>query len=78
MINCSCEITDLFANESNYSWVKKYKFQMPENATNNQIIRKAKQLLELNGIRCKKTYYGETIELRPYCQNTVAFISVDY
>ena len=48
--------TDIFAGEANYSWGIRKSFEMPENATQRQIVRKAKELLGETGNRARVEY----------------------
>lgn len=73
-----CELTDLFAGEANYSWVRRETLELSEDLTDRQIIRRAKAALGLTGCRCKKESIGETIQLKPYGSLTVAFITPLY
>jgi hypothetical protein len=72
------ELTDTFAGEANYSWVKRAEFSLPDDATDRAIVTRAKAELGLTGVRCRRTDLGETMELRPYGSCIVAFISPVY
>jgi len=69
-----CELTDTFAGEANYSWVKRETITIPDRSSDRKIVMGAKSALGLTGQRCRKVDHGDTIELRPYGQCTVAFI----
>ena len=71
----SCELTDTFCGEANYSWVRRAELELPDTATPRQLITAAKAALGLTGCRCVKSYLGDLIELRPSGSCTVAFIS---
>ena len=73
-----CELTDTMQGEANYSWVERHSVNVSKDATNLQIIRKAKQLLGLTGVKCRKEDYGDSITLKPYGMCMVAFISIEY
>ena len=69
------ELTDTFAGEANYSWVRRITFWMPENHTDLQLVRRAKKLLGINGVRTKTQNYGELMQLMfPRNTCTTAFI----
>ena len=84
------EYTDTFAGEPNYCWVKRATIQMPEltyygydgganyskanRVFERELVRRAKAIVGLTGIACKRESYGNTIELRPYGMATVLFI----
>jgi hypothetical protein len=76
LVNWSCEYTDTFGGEANYSWVKRADFQLPQNASDRQIVARAKRELGLNGVRCRRFLHGEGFELRPFNSCTVVFISI--
>lgn len=64
MTTWSVEHTDTFAGEANYSWVKRAAFEMPEGATQRQIVRKAKELIGETGNRNTTAFYnGDTYQL---------------
>lgn len=71
----TCEYTDTFAGEANYSWVRRGTFFAKENATQRQIISAAKKELGLTGVRCKTFDNGDYFELRPIGSCTVAFVN---
>ena len=53
-MKATIEITDLYAGESNYSWVKRFELESTEGLTQNQVIRRLKKLADLNGVRWRK------------------------
>lgn len=54
-MKCYIEMTDTYGGETNYSWVKREKFECA-GMTDRQIVRKAKDLLGLKGVKCDKEY----------------------
>ena len=40
-----CEVTDTFAGEANYSWVRRGEFVAPELCTNSLLVRRAKKAM---------------------------------
>jgi hypothetical protein len=68
------EYTDTYGGEANYSWVRSYSFNIGDKSPLG-IIRTAKKLIGINGVKCKVHDYGDTIEVRPQGSNTVAFIT---
>lgn len=78
MLSISCELTDLFCGEANYSWVVRETFSLPPGSSDLMIIRAAKRALGLSGIRCRKEDLGSSWALFPAGSLTVAFISVDF
>ena len=53
------EYTDTFNGEANYCWVKRGIIE--GNDTN--IVRRVKAELGLNGVRCRKSDYGDMLRL---------------
>jgi hypothetical protein len=72
------EYTDTMGGEANYSWVRRAEFSLPDDASDLQIVRRAKAGLGLTGQRCRRFDLGETIELRPHNACTVVFVSPIY
>lgn len=70
-----CELTDTFSGQANYSWVNRETISLPPGASDLAIVRAAKAALGLTGVRCRKSDYGDMIELSPYGQCTVLFIT---
>ena len=68
------EYTDTFGGEANYSWVDRYEFD-PAGMSDLAIIRKAKYLCGLAGLRGRAAWYGEMYEFRPYGHCTIMFIT---
>lgn len=68
------ELTDLFCGEANYSWVRRVEFELPDDATDRQVITRGKAELGLTGLRCRRFDCGEGFELRPSGLLQVAFI----
>lgn len=85
------EVTDTFAGEANYSWVKRETITMPEltafgydGGTNyvaankrfeRQLVRKAKAFAGWTGRRCNVESYGDMIAIRPRGAAMVAFVT---
>lgn len=88
------EYTDTFAGEANYSWVQRHRITMPElthygyDGSSNylrcnriyerELMKRAKALVGLTGMRGKVDRYGDVIEFRPYRSCTVLFITAEY
>ena len=69
------EVTDTFNGEANYGWVKRHTVEMPDTLSNYSVVRRAKAVAGWTGKRCTTVNYGDTIELRPYGECTVCFIT---
>lgn len=64
------EVTDTYGGQANYSWVEKYCIE----ATETNVVRRAKREIKWNGVRCDRFDHGDSIELRPRGLCQVAFI----
>lgn len=71
------EKTDTFGGEANYSWVERYELDPIENETDRQLIRRVKKVIGWTGVKCKKTDFGDMIELRPKNFLNICFIRWD-
>jgi hypothetical protein len=71
------EVTDTFSGEANYCWVKRHSIECMDTASNYSIVRRVKRLIGWSGKRCLTVDYNYTIELRPYGECQVAFISFE-
>jgi len=78
MKSFTCEITDTMGGEANYSWARREIITVPDNASDLTIMRRAKSALGLSGVKCRKSDYGDMIELRPIGMCQVAFITANY
>jgi hypothetical protein len=63
---CYAEYTDTFGGEPNYSWARRRSFTVTESMSNRTIMRKAKRLLGLTGMRGRTDSWGDVIEFTPY------------
>jgi hypothetical protein len=69
------EVTDTFGHEANYSWVRRHTLDAPDTLSDYSVVRRAKAAVGWNGKRCVTVKYGDMIELRPYGECTVCFIT---
>jgi hypothetical protein len=75
MLTVNVEYTDTFAGEANYCWVKRATFQTVKHASRHAIMRQAKRLIGLTGLRGKAHDHGDMIEFRPSRSCTVMFVT---
>jgi hypothetical protein len=69
------EYTDTFSGEANYSWVRRATIDVPDDASDLTLMRRAKAAIDLTGIRGTRVDFGDTISFVPYCSNTIMFIT---
>ena len=74
----SVEYTDTFGGEANYCWVERRTFEAPANTSTRALMRKAKQLVGLTGVRGRVEDYGDEMRFYPYGMATVMFVSTIY
>ena len=93
MISYDVELTDAFAGEANYSWVKRATITTPEltrygysgsadgsyhkanKAHQREVMRRAKAVMGLTGVRGRREDWGDTIAFYPARSCTVMFIT---
>ena len=75
MLTVNVEYTDTFGGEAKYCWVKRATFQIVEHASRHAIMRQAKRLIGLTGLRGKAHDHGDMIEFRPSRSCTVMFVT---
>lgn len=71
------ELTDTFAGEPNYSWVQRGRFEIADNATQSQIMRKVKAELGLTNVRCYTENIGDTLTFKPSGACMVGFVTFE-
>lgn len=69
------EVTDTFGGEANYSWVQRYTLDLLDTVSNYALVRRAKREIGWSGKRCLSVNYGNMIEVRPYGECMVAFVT---
>lgn len=69
------EVTDTFGGEANYSWVQRYTLDLLDTISNYALVRRAKREIGWSGKRCLTVNYGDMIEVRPYGECMVAFVT---
>lgn len=69
------EVTDTYGGEANYGWCRRFSMDMPESVSNYSVVRRAKKEIGWSGKRCLTVNYGDSMELRPYGECQVAFIT---
>lgn len=78
MAKFTVEFTDTFGGEANYSWVKRDNFTLDDTASRTAILRKAKSLMGLSGVKGRLDDYGDSYAFRPYGSCTVMFVNTEY
>lgn len=73
-MRCTYTMTDTFAGEANYAWTRRGEIELPEGYSDLALVRRVKKALGIEGVRCRKEEWGETLVLRPIGQCVVVFI----
>lgn len=68
-------ITDTFAGEANYCWVKRFTIPTKEGESKLALMRRAKKESGLNGVKCRVSDYGDSYRLDIVGACIVCFIS---
>lgn len=75
MQKLDCEYTDTFGGEANYCWVRRAELEIPDGVSDLALVRRAKAVLGLTGVRGRMFDHGEMWEFRPRNSGTVAFFT---
>lgn len=67
-------MTDTFGGEPNFAWARRGEIDLPEGASDLALVRRVKKALGIEGVRCRKQNWGETLVLHPIGQCVVVFI----
>jgi hypothetical protein len=67
------EHTDTFGGQPNYCWVRRYTISPA--STPRALVRAAKAVTGLTGVRCDVVHYGDMIEIRPRGLCEVVFVT---
>lgn len=80
IVTFEVEHTDTFGGEANYCWVNRYEIH-PNGKTRKgerlSLVRQAKALCGLTGVRCQTTDFGDMIEIRPRGICQVIFVTYE-
>ena len=77
MIKCIVTHTDTFGGEPNYGWVKRHEFTINPNASQRNIIRKAKALAGMTGVKADTYDYSDSYTVRPRGYHQVIFVDFE-
>lgn len=68
------EYTDTFGGEANYSWVRRAKVKSVQGESQSAVMRRAKAVVGISGMRGRTSSFGDGYEFRPYGSCTVLFV----
>jgi hypothetical protein len=69
--------TDTFCGEPNYGWVKRYEFIVEKSASQRRVIRKAKALSGMTGVKADTYDYGDGYTVKPRGYHQVIFVDFE-
>jgi hypothetical protein len=71
------EYTDTFGGDANYSWVKRYEEEFPDNISDLALMRRAKKWAGLANVKGRVDNFGDYIAFYPRGYCTVLFINAE-
>lgn len=69
--------TDTFGGEPNYGWANRYEFAVDANASQYSVVRKAKALAGMTGVKADTYDYGDGFTVKPRGYNQVIFVDFE-
>lgn len=69
--------TDTFGGEANYAWANSYEFAIHKTASQRNIVRKAKSLAGMTGVKADTYDYGDGLTIKPRGYNQVIFVDFE-
>lgn len=76
-MKCSVTVTDTFAGEANYGWVNRHEFFTYDDASQRAIVRKAKALANMTGVKADTYDYGDNLTIKPRGYAQVIFVDFE-
>ena len=77
MMKVTVTQTDTFNGEANYSWANRYEFAINSGASQRNIVRKAKLLAGMTGVKADTYDYSESLAIKPRGYNQVIFVDFE-
>jgi hypothetical protein len=77
MMKVTVTQTDTFGGEANYSWANRYEFAVNPEASQRNIVRKAKFAAGMTGVKSDTYDYGDSLTIRPRGYNQVIFVDFE-
>ena len=77
MMKVTVTQTDTFNGEANYSWANRYEFAINSEASQRNIVRKAKFLAGMTGVKADTFDYDSGLTIRPRGYNQVIFVDFE-
>jgi len=77
MMKVTVTQTDTFGGEANYAWANRYEFAISSEASQRNIVRKAKFLAGMTGVKADTYDYGDSLTVKPRGYNQVIFVDFE-
>lgn len=77
MMKVSVTQTDTFGGEANYGWANRHEFVIHSEASQRNIVRQAKSMVGMTGVRCDTYDYGDSLTIKPRGYNQVIFVDFE-
>jgi hypothetical protein len=69
--------TDTFGGEANYSWANRYEFAIHKSTSQRNIVRKAKSLAGMTGVKSDTYDYDVGLTIKPRGYNQIIFVDFE-
>lgn len=76
-MKCAVTITDTFGGEANYGWVNFHQFDAKDTISQRSVVRKAKALANMTGVKADTYDYGDSITIKPRGYNQIIFVDFE-
>ena len=77
MMKVNVTQTDTFCGEANYSWANRHEFTIHTDASQRNIVRRAKALAGMTGVKADTYDYGDSLTIKPRGYNQVIFVDFE-
>ena len=77
MMKVTVTQTDTFGGEANYSWANRYEFAINPEASQRNIVRKAKFAAGMTGVKSDTYDYGDSLTIRPRGYAQIIFVDFE-
>lgn len=77
MMKVSVTHTDTFGGEANYGWANRYEFAMHNEASQRSIVRRAKAMAGMTGVKADTYDYGDSLTIKPRGYAQVIFVDFE-
>lgn len=76
-MKCIVTHTDTYGGEANYGWVKRHMFDVDTDTSQRTVVRRAKVLANLTGVKSETYDYGDSLTIKPRGYAQVVFVDFE-